>query len=35
VWQIAVFGKTYAAKGLVERLMDGGGRVCVVDPLGV
>ncbi len=35
MWQIAVFGKTYAAKGLVERLMDGGGRVCVVDPLGV
>jgi len=28
-------GKTYAAKGLVERLMDQGGRVCVVDPLGV
>ncbi len=28
-------GKTYAAKGLVERLMDGGGRVCAVDPLGV
>ena len=28
-------GKTYAAKGLVECLMDGGGRVCVVDPLGV
>ena len=28
-------GKTYAAKGLAERLMDGGGRVCVVDPLGV
>ena len=28
-------GKTYAAKGLVERLADGGGRVCVVDPLGV
>ena len=28
-------GKTYAAKGLVERLMDEGGRVCVVDPLGV
>ena len=28
-------GKTYAAKGLVERLMDSGGRVCVVDPLGV
>jgi len=28
-------GKTYAAKGLVERLMDRGGRVCVVDPLGV
>ena len=28
-------GKTYAAKGLVERLMDAGGRVCVVDPLGV
>ena len=35
MWQIAVFGKTYAAKGLVERLMDRGGRVCVVDPLGV
>jgi len=28
-------GKTYAAKGLVERLVDRGGRVCVVDPLGV
>jgi len=28
-------GKTYAAKGLVERLMDRGGRVCIVDPLGV
>jgi len=28
-------GKTYAAKGLVERVMTGGGRVCVVDPLGV
>ena len=28
-------GKTYAAKGLVERLMSGGARVCVVDPLGV
>jgi len=28
-------GKTYAAKGLVERLMAGGARVCVVDPLGV
>ena len=28
-------GKTYAAKGLIERLVDGGGRVCVVDPLGV
>jgi len=28
-------GKTYAAKGLIERLMDLGGRVCVVDPLGV
>ena len=28
-------GKTYAAKGLVERLMDQGARVCVVDPLGV
>jgi len=28
-------GKTYAAKGLAERLMDGGARVCVVDPLGV
>ena len=28
-------GKTYAAKGLVERLLDEGARVCVVDPLGV
>ncbi len=28
-------GKTYAAKGLVERVMASGGRVCVVDPLGV
>jgi uncharacterized protein len=29
-------GKTYAAKGLVERLLDAGdARVCVVDPLGV
>ena len=28
-------GKTYAAKGLSERVMAGGGRVCVVDPLGV
>ena len=28
-------GKTYAAKGLIERVMAGGGRVCIVDPLGV
>ena len=28
-------GKTYAAKGLLERVMAGGGRVCVMDPLGV
>ena len=28
-------GKTYAAKGLVERLLGRGARVCVVDPLGV
>jgi len=28
-------GKTYAAKGLAERLMEGGGRLCIVDPLGV
>ena len=28
-------GKTYAAKGLVERLICQGARVCVVDPLGV
>ena len=28
-------GKTYAAKGWVERLLDDGARVCVVDPLGV
>ena len=28
-------GKTYAAKGLVERLLEQGARVCIVDPLGV
>jgi DNA helicase HerA-like ATPase len=28
-------GKTYAAKGLVERLLETGARVAVVDPLGV
>ena len=28
-------GKTYAAKGLVERLLEQGARACVVDPLGV
>ena len=28
-------GKTYAAKGLIERVMAGGGRACIVDPLGV
>ena len=28
-------GKTYAAKGLLEQVMAGGGRACVVDPLGV
>ncbi len=28
-------GKTYAAKGLIECLVDQGARVCVVDPLGV
>jgi len=28
-------GKTYAAKDLIERVMAAGGRVCVVDPLGV
>jgi hypothetical protein len=28
-------GKTYAAKGLIERVMASGGRICVVDPLGV
>ncbi len=28
-------GKTYAAKGLVERLIEEGARVCVVDPFGV
>ena len=28
-------GKTYAAKGLVEKLLDEHARVCVVDPLGV
>ena len=28
-------GKTYAAKGLLEHVLAAGGRVCVVDPLGV
>ena len=28
-------GKTYAAKGFVERLLDSAARVAVVDPLGV
>ena len=28
-------GKTYAAKAFVERLIDGGARVAIVDPLGV
>ena len=28
-------GKTYAAKGLVEQLLETSARVCVVDPLGV
>lgn len=28
-------GKTYAAKGLVERLINLAARVCIIDPLGV
>jgi hypothetical protein len=28
-------GKTYAAKGFVERLLSSGARVAIVDPLGV
>src|SRR3981189_2876526 len=28
-------GKTYAAKGFVERLLDSGARVAIIDPLGV
>jgi Cdc6-like AAA superfamily ATPase len=28
-------GKTYAAKGFVERLLDSSARVAIVDPLGV
>jgi uncharacterized protein len=28
-------GKTYAAKGFVERLLDSGAQVAIVDPLGV
>jgi uncharacterized protein len=28
-------GKTYAAKGLVERLLTSGARVAIIDPLGV
>lgn len=27
-------GKTYAAKGVVERLLTDGGRVCIIDPTG-
>lgn len=27
-------GKTYAAKGVVERILGEGGRVCVIDPTG-
>lgn len=28
-------GKTYAAKGAVERLLDDGARICIIDPTGV
>jgi hypothetical protein len=28
-------GKTYAAKGFVERLLESGARFAIVDPLGV
>ena len=28
-------GKSYAAKGIVEGLLDRGERVCIVDPTGV
>ena len=28
-------GKTYAAKGLVERLINRGRRVIVIDPMGI
>src|SRR5262249_15711022 len=28
-------GKTYAAKGFVERLLESGARIAIVDPLGV
>ena len=28
-------GKTYAAKGFVERLLENGARVAIMDPLGV
>jgi hypothetical protein len=28
-------GKTYAAKGAVEQLLDAGRRVCIIDPTGV
>jgi hypothetical protein len=31
----AASGKTYAAKGFVERLLESGARVTIVDPLGV
>lgn len=28
-------GKTYTAKGIVERLLDNGARCCIIDPTGV
>src|ERR1019366_2802498 len=28
-------GKTYTAKGVVERLLDKGARCCIIDPTGV
>jgi uncharacterized protein len=31
----ACSGKTYAAKGFVERLLESGARGTIVDPLGV
>jgi hypothetical protein len=34
-WAMADGGKTSAAKGIVEHLLDTGSRVCIIDPTSV